>query len=105
MTDAAQWERIESVVRKVIHGWDPYQLLQSGAPEDEWDGEILQIVGRVNRIHSTDDATAVVSEVFTAAFQAEGFAQADCREVGAKLFNALKDTGLIQTAQQARELR
>ena len=101
MTDRSQWKRIEPVVRKVIHGWDPYHLLQGGAPENEWDQEILQIVGRVNRIGSPADAAKVISEVFTGAFHPEGFGQDDCAEVGRKLFSALKDAGLIQTAEQA----
>jgi len=101
MTDRSQRKRIEPVVRRVIHGWDPYRLLEIGAPNDEWDREILQIVGRVNRIASPADAAKVISEVFTEAFHPEGFGQDDCAEVGRKLFSTLKDAGLIQTAEQA----
>ena len=101
MTDRSQWKRIEPIVRKVIHDWDPYRLLEIGAPGDEWDSEILQIVGRVNRIASPVDAAKVISEVFTEAFQPEGFGQDDCAEVGSKLFGAFKDAGLIQIAEQA----
>jgi len=101
MPDRAQWKRIEPVVRKVIHGWDPYHLLEGGAPEDEWDREILQIVGRVGRIHSPADASAAVSEVFTEAFHPEGFGQDDCAEVGRKLFAALQEVGMIGAAESA----
>ncbi len=101
MTDQLQWKRIEPIVRKVIHGWDPYHLLEGGAPEDEWDREIIQIVGRVDRIHSAIDASAVVSEVFTAAFHPEGFGQEDCAEVGRKLFTALQESGIIKGAEQS----
>ncbi len=100
MIDRSQWKQIEPIVRKVIHDWDPYHLLEVGAPEDEWDREILQIVGRVGRIHSPDDAAAVVSEVFTEAFHPEGFGQDDCADVGRKLFTALQDAGMIETAEQ-----
>jgi len=100
MTDRSQWKRIEPVVRKVVHDWDPYHLLEIGAPDDEWDREILQIVGRANRIASPADAARVISEVFTEAFHPEGFGQDDCAEIGKKLFSALKDAGLIQIAEQ-----
>jgi len=88
-------------VRKLIHDWDPYRLLEIGAPEDEWDREIRQIIARVDQIKSATDATRVISEVFTSAFQPEGFGEADCAEVGDRLFSALKDAGLIQIAEQA----
>ncbi len=99
MTDRSQWKRIEPVVRKVIHDWDPFRLLEMGAPEDEWDREILQIVGRVNRVEAPEDAAKVISEIFTSSFHPEGFGQEDCAEVGRKLFGALKDAGLIRIAE------
>jgi hypothetical protein len=101
MTDRSQWKRIEPVVRKVIHAWDPYRLLEGGAPGDEWDREILQIVARVGRIYSAADAAAVVSEVFTEAFHPEGFGQDELAEVGKKLFTALQDAGMIEAPEQA----
>ncbi len=100
MTDRNQWNRIEPVVRKVIHEWDPYGLLEIGAPKDEWDREILQIVGRVSRIDSPSDAVKILSDVFTEAFQPEGFGQDECAEVGRKLYDALKDAGLIKIEEQ-----
>lgn len=100
MTVWPQCKRIELIVRKVIHGWDPYHLLEGGAPDDEWDREILQIVGRVGRIHSAFDAAAIVSEVFTEAFHPEGFGPDDCAEVGSKLFSALQEAGIIEAVEQ-----
>ena len=87
--------QLDAVVRKVIHDWDPYDLLHKcGAPEDEWDHEIRRIVGRVGGIHSAADAAAVVSEVFTQAFpDPERFGLDNCAEVGKKLFTALQDAG------------
>jgi len=100
-TDRSQRTRIQPVVGEVIHGWDPYRLLEIGAAGDEWDHEILQIIERVNRIASPADAARVISEVFAEAFHPEGFGRDDCAEVGRKLFSALKDAGLIQTAEEA----
>ena len=90
MGDLSHWNQIESIVRKVIHEWDPYRLLAAGAPQDEWDNEISQIIGRINQVISPDNGAAVISDVFTSAFQAEGFSPEDCADVGKRLFDALE---------------
>jgi len=50
MAIRARDKQVLLIVRKLIHDWDPYRLLEIGAPEDEWDREILRIAGCVNRI-------------------------------------------------------
>jgi hypothetical protein len=95
MTIRSRDKQVLLIVRKLIHDWDPYRLLEIGAPEDEWDREILRIAGCVNRICNPADAAEVISEIFTEAFQPKGFGQADCAEIGTKLFTALNDAGLI----------
>ena len=44
------------VVKKVIHAWDPYCLLKTGSPEDEFDGETASVVRQIPRIKSEYDA-------------------------------------------------
>jgi hypothetical protein len=95
MTDRKQWKKIEAVVRAVIHEWDPYALVGGGAPEDEWDSEILKIVSRVRNIKTPAEATAAISDVFSVAFQPKGFTREDCTQVGQQLFDALTEAGLI----------
>ena len=85
------WNQVERVVRQIIHEWDPYHLLASGAPEDEWDYEISKIAGRINQVTSPVSAAAIISGVFTLAFQLEGFSPQDCAEVGRRLFDALEE--------------
>ena len=90
MNNQRDWKRNEAVVRKVIHEWDPYHLLESGAPADEWDREILQIARLVGTFTSPSQAAEVGSDVFSRAFQPEGFSEEDCADVGRKLYHALK---------------
>lgn len=99
MTDRKQWKKVEAVVRAVIHVWDPYGLIRDGAPEDEWDSEILKIVGRVRSIGTPAEAAAAVSDVFSKAFHPEGFQKEDCAQVGQRLFDALKEAGMIENAE------
>jgi Domain of unknown function (DUF1871) len=83
-------------VRTVIHEWDPYGLIQGGAPADEFDGEIASIVGQIPRIQSCNDANHVLSRVFSSSFEPELFKPEDCRQVGEKLYRALESKGLIK---------
>lgn len=95
MQSRAQYDRAIAVVRDVIHEWDPYALIETGAPSDEWDSEIASIVAKVPRFKSPEDAANTVSRVFSAAFQPEGFNPADCKDVGCRLFCALCDAGIV----------
>lgn len=94
-TNKNQWKQIEAVVRKVIHEWDPYQLIAGGAPDDEWDDEIMSIVGRVSNLKTEAEIIVAISEVFSKSFQPAGFALNDCAEVGQRLFTELNKAGLI----------
>jgi hypothetical protein len=66
-----------------------------GAPQDEFDTEILAVVKEVERIRSEDDAARILSQVFAGAFDETQFAQSACLEVGAELFQKLKDADLL----------
>ena len=101
MTDRDRWKQVQRVVSRVIHDCDPYALFEGGAPEDEWDSEILTIVGRVTRCSSAEAATAAIADIFTSALQPEGFSWNDCAEVGRKLFDALKEESLTEDAEQS----
>ncbi len=97
MGNRADFDRAFDVVRHVIHEWDPYSLLNTGAPKDEWDGEIASVLTQISRIKSEKDAIHAISRVFSSAFQPEGFGPSECVEVGRKLFKALDDANLLGT--------
>ena len=91
----ADYKLALQVVGEVIREWDPYSLLASGSPPDEFDSEIASVVGQIPRIKSENDAVWALSRVFTSAFEKERFAPADCAAAGAKLFAALTAHGLV----------
>jgi hypothetical protein len=95
MRTGSDYDRAITLVRQVIHEWDPYSLLRSGAPMDEWDHEIASIVAQIPRIASERDAMHAVSRVFSSAFQPEGFGVEDCADVGRRLFAALTESGIL----------
>lgn len=90
------YERAFEVVREVIHKWDPYGLLEIGAPAHEFDHEIARLVAQITHITSDADAANAVSRVFSQAFHPEGFGPLDCAEVGSHLFRALTASGLVK---------
>ncbi len=101
MSDAKEkgkrwYKQTTSVVREVVHGWDPYGLLAGGCPEDEFDSEIASIVAQVARIRGEQDAVHCVSRVFSSAFEPGPFGVTDCQQVGTRLFQRLAEEGLLQ---------
>jgi hypothetical protein len=93
--DRKEWKQLEPIVRDVIHKWDPYGLLGDGAPQDEFDSQILTIVGRLRGITTPLGCVVAISDVFSASFEPERFGMDDGRQVGQNLFDALKEAGLI----------
>ncbi|MGH9943855.1 MAG: DUF1871 family protein [Pyrinomonadaceae bacterium] len=90
-----EYDQAFGAVRDVIHEWDPYGLLLSGAPPDEFDREAHAIVRQLGRIHSALDAGHVISRVFSSSFEAEPFQVEHCRVVGERLFAALVERGMV----------
>ena len=99
MKTRADYETAIEVVGSVINAWDPYSLLASGAPRDEFDAEIARLVTRVPHIRSPDDAVREISSVFSAAFEREYFTVPDCAEVGTRLFARLEEARLLSTTK------
>ncbi|MBK7951766.1 MAG: DUF1871 family protein [Deltaproteobacteria bacterium] len=79
-----------ALVREVISEWDPYCLLASGAPKDEFDHEIAELVGSIPRIRSESGAAQAISAIFGRAFDPVSFSPESCADVGRQLFDRLK---------------
>jgi len=86
------------IVGAVVRSWDPYSLINSGAPTDEFDSEIAQIVTLIPGISSPSAAATALSSVFSAAFEPELFSAAQCSVPGQELFAKLAAAGLAPQA-------
>lgn len=95
MKSRPDYDRVLRVVREVVHRWDPYRLLRSGCPLDEFDREIAAVARQIPRIRSKDDAAHTLSRVFSSAFEREGFSPEACASPGAELYEALSAGGLL----------
>jgi hypothetical protein len=89
------YERAIRVVRQVVRRWDPYGLLASGCPPDEFDREIVAVVNQIPPIRSSTDAAHALSRVFSSAFDRQRFRPEDCVVAGAELYEALSSEALL----------
>jgi hypothetical protein len=95
MKTKADYNRALQVVRAIVRDWDPYSLLASGCPANEFDSEIASVVAEIPRIKSEQDAMLALSRVFSSAFEPEHFTPDECAAAGKKLFAALSNNGLM----------
>jgi hypothetical protein len=95
MKTKKDYKHAQFVVKKVMDAWDPYVLLEGGAPDDEFASEIDEIVRQLPKIKSEDDAVQAVSMVMNSAFEKENFTPKKCTAVGKALFARCKEEGLI----------
>jgi hypothetical protein len=86
------------IVASVVQSWDPYRLIGSGAPPDEFDAEIAKVVSRIPRISNVATAAAALSSVFSASFEPELFSPAQCAAPGQELFAKLLAADLVASA-------
>jgi len=86
------------IVGAVVRSWDPYSLISSGAPSDEFDSEISKVATLVPGISSPSAAAAALSTVFSAVFEPELFSPAQCSVPGQELFAKLAAAGLAPQA-------
>jgi len=90
-----KYKQIFSLVQVVINRWDPYGLLEGGAPEDEFESEIASVVAKIKTIKTENDAARALSEVFSEAFEPHFFTADACTDVGRELFHELKKAKFI----------
>jgi hypothetical protein len=62
------YEAAIEVVAAAIRAWDPYGLIETGAPLDEFDGEITRITANIRAFKSVEDVAVAISTVFEASF-------------------------------------
>jgi len=95
MKTRSDYDSAIDIVRAVITAWDPYSLLASGAPRNEFDVEVALLVTRIPHIRSAAEASREVAAAFSHYFNPEEFSVGSCSEVGAKLFDELQKAQML----------
>jgi len=85
---------VQVIVRDSIHRLDPYSLLSGSSPKDEFDSEIMSIVGQLHRCKSESDVAHTIARVLSSAF-GDKYDPSDFQEEGVKIYTALKENGLV----------
>ena len=94
-TQKAEYRELLALVARVVAEWNPYALLDSGAPRDEFAHEVALIAAQVPRVKSAREAARVIADVFSSAFDPESFGIEVCIPIGERLFAELKQSGFI----------
>ena len=95
MRTRREYDRAFQIVRDVIARWDPYGLIGQGAPTDEFDDEIAQLLPYLQRAKSGSELGDAVLRVFAQTFGEAGFDIGSCRKVGEELYTDLTKAGLL----------
>jgi hypothetical protein len=62
-------DKIFEIVKKIIDEWNPYDLLSTGAPSDEFDAESRNIANKITKENSVKDIAIIISKVFSSSFE------------------------------------
>ncbi len=95
ITTRDEYDEAFALVKAAIADWDPYSLLATGSPDDEFDDQVARILAGLSDISSDKDLSKLVSAVFSASFEKEYFSPSDCAEVGGELFRLLRSRGVL----------
>ncbi len=87
-------EAIE-IVRAEISAWDPYALLAGGAPADEFDAEVSEIVAGLPRTRTAGELASLVANVFRTSFDDSSFDVATCTDVASRIMRALGERSIV----------
>lgn len=102
MTTASQkelwrsYKEIIEVVTTVVNEWDPYDLINAGAPENEFVHEVAQIAAKIHEINTPTELAEVISKVFSIGFGPQYFSVSACMQVASQLFADLQTHGLLE---------
>jgi hypothetical protein len=84
-----EYRELAEDVSRVLAEWDPYCLVESGAPRSEFDSEAIQLLPGLAAARSPADVVADVSRVFSRAFGPDGFSPEACQALGERLYAKL----------------
>lgn len=75
----------------MINDWDPYNLIQEGAPDDEYESEVAKILAGLPKCNSTKETAELISTVLTESFDSDTFPVAKCKRVSEKIYARFKN--------------
>lgn len=84
-----------TLVSASINEWDPYSLVASGSPTDEFAPEVARVAAAAPGVTSEAELASVISRVFTCSFGPDNFTPQSCADVASRLFAQLRAHGFV----------
>ncbi len=89
------YQEIVRIVIQALNEWDPYELIEAGAPENEFTKEATRIAANIKKVETPTELANVISEVFSRSFDSDVFSVDECLPVASKILNDLEVRGLL----------
>lgn len=82
---------MENLVRKEITEADPIGLISMGAPKDEYDTEVKEIIARIDTCKSTTDLQELIYGIFVKMFDEKIAGRRETyQNLAGRIFSSLK---------------
>ncbi|HBA89724.1 MAG TPA: hypothetical protein DCZ75_17580 [Geobacter sp.] len=96
MAPEQDYREIVRIIKTALNEWDPYDLIQSGAPDDEFTEEAIQIAAKVKKTESPAELAQVISDIFSRNFESDLFQVEACSQVASRIFGELEALHLLK---------
>lgn len=85
-------DKNQIIIKKYIDEWDPMELLEIGAPNDEYDTEVEMIIHQLQSSYDVSQLAKVIKDVFIEMFYVdeEIFSNEKCMEIAKNILNEIK---------------
>jgi len=84
-----KYKQVFSLVKEAIDEWDPYGLIEGGAPDGEFNNEVEQIVPFVIKSNNADELAKNTKRIFDTMFEPV-FKIEDCKKVAKKIIKRVR---------------
>jgi len=89
------YQEIVHIVLQALNEWDPYELIDAGAPENEFTEEATRIAAKIKKTETPTELAHVISDVFSRSFDSDVFSVEECLPVASRILCDLEVRHLL----------
>ena len=90
------YQAIVHIIMQALNDWDPYELIEAGAPENEFTEEATRIASKMKKTETPTELAHVISDVFSKSFGSDAFSVEECLSVSSKILGDLEVRRLLK---------
>lgn len=90
------YREIVHIVQQALNEWDPYGLIEGGAPEDEFTEEATRIAAKIKKTETPAELAQVISDIFSRSFESDLFSVEECLPAASRIFSDLEVRRLLK---------